>query len=60
MWTSGTKGGTGSISVRAGSYTYSDTSTKTGLVHSVSSHTYAATWAVSGAGATGGYGHCGS
>jgi len=60
MWGHGTKGGTGSITVRAGYYSFTDASTNTGKTYDVTSLTYAATWGASGDGATAGWGGCGS
>ena len=60
MWAHGLKGASGSITVRAGSYTYIDKSTNTGYYINVSSQTYAASWDSTGAGSTGGYAGCGS
>jgi hypothetical protein len=60
MWARGTKGNTGPITVKAGNYSYTDSSKATGVVHRVSSKTFAANSTISGSGATYGYGYCGS
>jgi hypothetical protein len=60
MYGNGRKGNSGSITVVAGYYQYTDGSSATGRVISVSSRTYAGSWEAKGAGATSGWGSCGS
>ncbi|ACZ30614.1 outer membrane autotransporter [Xylanimonas cellulosilytica DSM 15894] len=56
----GTKGGTGSITVYAAGHSFTYSTQKTGVQYTVVGAYSSGSWSVSGAGATAGIGYCGT
>lgn len=56
----GTKGGTGPITVSAAGHSYTDSTKATGFTITVVGASSAGSWSVTGSGATSGVGYCGT